>query len=280
MRARYLLLTVGAVSLVAPASLLGSLDAGREGRAASCGVERWAVKTLTDPAARTVSLTPKATTVRALRRLPAPVGVRGRPRIPGVETTTYRVRASLVEMKLEDDEDIHLVIAEPGRPRLTMIVEFPSPGCTVGAPAAARARMARARRAVVAACGEPSESSFTRLQGVATITGVGFFDVIHGQRGVAPNGIELHPVLGFTQAACKASPAPGPPPPTTTTPPPPTTTKGRNCHPSYPTVCIPPPPPDLDCSDIPYRNFPVRHDVPDPDPHRFDGNKDGVGCEK
>ena len=28
------------------------------------------------------------------------------------------------------------------------------------------------------------------------ITGVGFFDYLHGQRGVAPNGIELHPVLG------------------------------------------------------------------------------------
>ena len=27
------------------------------------------------------------------------------------------------------------------------------------------------------------------------ITGVGFFDYIHGERGVAPNGIELHPVL-------------------------------------------------------------------------------------
>jgi len=59
--------------------------------------------------------------------------------------------------------------------------------------------------------------------------------------------------------------APPPPPP-----PPPT-----NCDPSYPTVCIPPPPPDLDCSDIPYRNFTV---LP-PDPHGFDGNKDGIGCE-
>jgi hypothetical protein len=27
------------------------------------------------------------------------------------------------------------------------------------------------------------------------MTGVGFFDRIHGQTGVAPNGIELHPVL-------------------------------------------------------------------------------------
>ena len=48
------------------------------------------------------------------------------------------------------------------------------------------------------------------------------------------------------------------------------------CDPSYPTVCIPPPPPDLDCSDIPHREFKV---LP-PDPHRFDGDKDGVGCER
>jgi hypothetical protein len=27
------------------------------------------------------------------------------------------------------------------------------------------------------------------------ITGVGFFDFEHGQSGVAPNAIELHPVL-------------------------------------------------------------------------------------
>ena len=47
------------------------------------------------------------------------------------------------------------------------------------------------------------------------------------------------------------------------------------CDPSYPTVCIPPPPPDLNCGDIPYRNFTVLQ----PDPHGFDGNKDGIGCE-
>jgi hypothetical protein len=30
------------------------------------------------------------------------------------------------------------------------------------------------------------------------ITGVGFFDFYHGQRGVAPNDIELHPLIGFS----------------------------------------------------------------------------------
>jgi hypothetical protein len=49
-----------------------------------------------------------------------------------------------------------------------------------------------------------------------------------------------------------------------------------NCSPAYPDVCIPPPPPDLNCPDIPYTNFRVLR----PDPHHFDGNKDGVGCEK
>jgi hypothetical protein len=47
------------------------------------------------------------------------------------------------------------------------------------------------------------------------------------------------------------------------------------CDPAYPTVCIPPPPPDLDCADIPYRRFRV---LP-PDPHHFDGDGDGIGCE-
>ncbi len=51
------------------------------------------------------------------------------------------------------------------------------------------------------------------------------------------------------------------------------------CDPSYPTVCIPPPPPDLNCADIPYRNFRVLWNVPDPDPHHFDGNHNGIDCE-
>ncbi|MEX1004528.1 MAG: S-layer homology domain-containing protein [Acidimicrobiia bacterium] len=47
------------------------------------------------------------------------------------------------------------------------------------------------------------------------------------------------------------------------------------CHAAYPTVCIPPAPPDLDCGDIPHRRFQV---LP-PDPHNFDGDGDGIGCE-
>jgi hypothetical protein len=47
------------------------------------------------------------------------------------------------------------------------------------------------------------------------------------------------------------------------------------CDPSYPDFCIPPPPPDLDCAEIGQQDFTV---LP-PDPHGFDGDRDGVGCE-
>lgn len=50
----------------------------------------------------------------------------------------------------------------------------------------------------------------------------------------------------------------------------------KNCDPSYPDVCIPPAPPDLDCGEISHRNFRVVGS----DPHRFDGDKDGIGCER
>lgn len=65
-------------------------------------------------------------------------------------------------------------------------------------------------------------------------------------------------------------------PPSATRPPvvAPKATRAAACHPSYPTLCLPGSP-DLDCKDIPQRNFPV---LP-PDPHGFDGDKDGIGCE-
>lgn len=62
---------------------------------------------------------------------------------------------------------------------------------------------------------------------------------------------------------------------TPTSTPPPAPPPAGNCDSSYPTVCIPPYPPDLDCGDITYRRFQVLA----PDPHGFDGDHDGVGCE-
>jgi hypothetical protein len=164
--------------------------------APACGVERWPVKTLTDSMAGRVSLVPHTTSVRALRRLRPPSSLPQDARIPSVETTTYRVHARMVESKLEEDSDFHLVIADP-RTGGTMIVEFPANYCTLTAKPILRRRMQAARLAFIRACGVPSSSHFDLLRGTATITGVGFFDFQHGQTGVAPNAIELHPVIGF-----------------------------------------------------------------------------------
>ncbi len=50
---------------------------------------------------------------------------------------------------------------------------------------------------------------------------------------------------------------------------------GNNCDSSYPDVCISPYPPDLDCGRIGFSNFKVVGD----DPHGFDRDNDGIGCE-
>ena len=56
----------------------------------------------------------------------------------------------------------------------------------------------------------------------------------------------------------------------------PTQTNTQNtCDTSYPNVCIAPSPPNLNCNEIEHSNFKVVGD----DPHGFDDDHDGIGCE-
>jgi PKD repeat protein len=48
------------------------------------------------------------------------------------------------------------------------------------------------------------------------------------------------------------------------------------CDSSYPDLCIPPPPPDLDCGND---GIPENFQVLPPDPHGFDSDNDGIGCD-
>jgi micrococcal nuclease len=86
---------------------------------------------------------------------------------------------------------------------------------------------------------------------------------------------------GSDSAASDPAPPVAPTPTSSTTVPstptstPPASTAGGGCDPAYPDVCIPPAPPDLDCADVPFRRLRVLA----PDPHRFDGGGDGIGCE-
>jgi len=169
-----------------------------------CGSERWSVKTLTDAAVSNVRFgSIKTTTVTRLRRLKAPAALKATTsRRAGAERSVYRATVLLSSMRKEDDSDIHVVVSDP-KLGGSMIVEFPSSTCTAGGDKTERKSMGEARADLAAACGGEGGATPATLTGTATITGVGFFDVIHGQTGVAPNGIELHPVLTFASTNCK-----------------------------------------------------------------------------
>jgi hypothetical protein len=189
--------TVGVFGRMTPAHTAPTVPLGL------CGTERWSVKTLTDAAASKIAFaTSKSRTIEKLRHLKPPAILKGSTPRRASERTVYHVTALLMMMRREDDSDIHLVLADP-KLGGSMIAEFPASSCTVGADAKERTAMDSARDDLAAACGGLPGSTPRTLTGTATLTGVGFFDPIHGQAGVAPNGIELHPVLSFTSANCK-----------------------------------------------------------------------------
>jgi hypothetical protein len=178
LRRRCLFLAV--VLLVVPSALF-----------AQCGVERWSVKTGTDADVNKVNLnSPSSTTIAALRSPAAPSPIPANNRVSPWETTEWILNATLTQYKLESDSDYHLVLRDAGG--LTMIVEIPSPSC-VGAGSPFLAGITNARNQFNARF--TATTSFQTANISVQIKGVGMFDFLHGQTGVAPNGIELHPVL-------------------------------------------------------------------------------------
>jgi hypothetical protein len=149
--------------------------------ALACGVKRWSIKTLKD---RPRLLRARPTTVARLTILPRPVQLPAQ-RMP-FERRIFTVVARVTLDRTEADLDHHLALRSGAK---TMIVETPSALCTTGATSYRRKQMKNARLAA-------------RICTKARVTGVAFFDYDHGQTGVAPNAIELHPVLGF---ACHSS---------------------------------------------------------------------------
>jgi hypothetical protein len=223
------------------------------------GVERWPVKTGTDP---DVGLVGKniieghslgagivEATVEELIRIPRSADMTPATqefpeyqehRKSPVEATVWRVDADIIALKLEADGDYHLVLQ--GASGQTMIAEIPTPRPPfIDASCPWIANMEAARQAVderllrrlstmdfiqmdgmlvprqslpaqTEAMPAPfSLAQFTSKEGEestlptfktkvtptpARVTGVGFFDKVHGQMGVSLlNGIELHPVL-------------------------------------------------------------------------------------
>jgi hypothetical protein len=94
-----------------------------------------------------------------------------------------------------------------------MIAEIPSPNC-VGSQSPFLPAIKSARRAFDAKY--TVTDVWQRVRTPVQAVGVGFFDFKHGQSGVAPNAIELHPVLSIRLGSGGAAP----PPPTSNPKPP------------------------------------------------------------
>ena len=171
-----------AVALVAGGGLIAGFASRTPGTSAAtarveCGVERWTVKTLGD---RPVLLPARPTTIKFLVTRPTSEGL-PQTRLP-FERHIYRVTAAVTLVRPEDDGDFHLVLQDgAGR---TMIAESPMGSCGRSATLRRQLQMAAARKRL-------------RLCSRASVTGVAFFDFQHGQTGVAPNAVELHPILAF-----------------------------------------------------------------------------------
>lgn len=179
----------------------------------SCGVERWSVKTGTDADAGLINLqSTTQTTIAALDALPAPSNLPANNRIQPTETTVFQLQATLTEYKLESDSDYHLVLSDGSGH--TMISEIPDPNC-VGSSSPLLTSIHHAR-AEFDARYTPT-GTFQTANVAVTVTGVGFFDFLHGQTGVAPNGIELHAVLDI-QFGTSGTPTPTPTATSTPTP--------------------------------------------------------------
>ncbi|HEX5275570.1 MAG TPA: hypothetical protein VFW34_09875 [Candidatus Rubrimentiphilum sp.] len=166
-----------------------------------CGTERWHIKTLDDAGAAQIGSTPIAVTVAQLRGFAVPAAFNKNndtSRYLPVEKTQYTVAALLVGFKEEADRDLHVVLADPAHPTQTLIGEVPDPKCSTVVAGGHAAQISAVRTAFTKCFGAaPVGSALKKFSGklVAKLTGVGFFDVLHGQTGVAPNGIELHPIL-------------------------------------------------------------------------------------
>jgi hypothetical protein len=161
--------------------------------AVPCGEERWAVKTLSDPEATRVDFANVIrTSVSALNDLTPHCSNLPEPRTFPEEFRVYEVPGVVTLARQEDDQDIHLVLADPQHPSRTIVTEVVDPSCSGVAQSPYLSILTQARSAYQALSPLAGKNVMVR--------GVGFYDFAHGQAGRSVSCIELHPVTRLTLA--------------------------------------------------------------------------------
>ncbi|MFI5148450.1 MAG: T9SS type A sorting domain-containing protein [Bacteroidia bacterium] len=168
-------------------------DGERTDRSVNCGgTERWGQKVLIDTAARSINFAPDTITVTQFDELPAPVPNSYAPRTAPLEFQTFAIHCHIIEKRFESDNDFHLIMYDGA---LTGIAEIPDPACAQAASSTYVNDFIEARNFTNSFMGPATSNNYSVNIPKVIVTGVGFVDPPHGQSGVAPNNMELHPVL-------------------------------------------------------------------------------------
>lgn len=174
----------------------------------ACGKERWDVKVAQDQHVNyffqqnevsTGELQPvQKTSIKALHNQPYPfASLTGFPpkwsyyqRAGVAEFRIWQITAYLTKKKNEADEDYHLVIKSGSR---YLVAEIPSVNCVENTIEPLKSMIIKARTDFDEwFAAQPDKKNFNQK---VRVTGLGFFDRVHGAEGTSPNGIELHPVI-------------------------------------------------------------------------------------
>jgi len=204
MKFRYFTLIVFFVSIVYNISLSDSDDDGDDyfiykspnGKDVACGVERWSVKTCIDVDTVLVNFNNIVpSTITYQRSLPVQTYLPPNNRLP-LEDTVYSLDCKLLQYKLEDDGDVHCVIATINNSSETMIGEICDPQCPGISTTSRYTELTTLRNWFVSNYNPTTSWQYPNVS--IHIVGVGFYDFLHGQTGIPPNGREIHPILSMS----------------------------------------------------------------------------------
>lgn len=165
--------------------------------AQNCGIERWKIKTLSDADTSFIDFTNiKKNTVHEQVSLTRSVG-KLNTRRPS-EEEVYLIECFVIGFVKEKDHDIHIEVKDVNTAE-TMVIELVNPDCLDAKNTSRYQQLKEVYEAFINKMGRPP-STFKYLTNpvLITITGVGFWDFLHGQKGMARNGREIHPVLSLT----------------------------------------------------------------------------------
>jgi len=167
------------------------------GESIKCGQERWGVKTLSDPDTSLINFdTPKLTTVTEQIHMERPEG--SMQERQSTETIEYEFDCNILGFKREKDQDFHIVVADLNTGE-RMVIEIASPECESVKQSGRFAEMKTVHDWFEQNIGVPHYSFYYLPQPKEVrVTGIGYWDFLHHQTGMAANGREIHPVLSMS----------------------------------------------------------------------------------